>query len=367
MWFFDCRQLPHQFLRWMGVRAEMYSITWIVSNCYIANNTQGAIYSFGVGHQITDNAIAGNGNSGATSVGGLHFTTSAGLGVPENIIVRNNEFDNNWGSHIYHEGTNSLIYQNRFIQDATAGSGGTTFRNTAIAYFSSQTSAACFGNIVRNNSIRFDNATTQTTIGFVVENYSGAYDNAFIDNIWSPSAYAQNTTYVTKYNFPSALERLYAIEKGIQTAGSAQTAYSFGQIVAAKIGTTVNHSSTPSQIKLVGLYNPIIANATTFDDATWTFNAPYSGQLRITSNNIYRPDASAVGKSANLYIYVNGSAYHTQLIPQGFAVSSTQQNYTFDVVMPVSEGDAITMYADVAVGTLSSVSTLTATTTFQML
>ena len=350
-----------------GIRAEIYSITWAVINSYISNNTQGALYSFGRGHKIIDNAVAGNGNSGATSIGGLHFSTSAGLGAPENIIVRNNEFDNNWGSHIYHEGYNSLIYQNRFIQDATAGSGGSDFKNTALVYFSSLTSSACFGNIVRNNSVRFDNATTQTILGFVVQNNAGTYNNAFIDNTWSPSAYAENTSYVTKYSFPSALERLYAVEKGIQTYGSDQTAYSYGQIVTTRVSTTVNHTSTASQIKLVGVYNPTIAGAASFDNSTWTFNAPYSGLLRISSNNRYRPNASAVAQISNLYVYVNGSPYHTQLVPQGFSTDGTSENYSFDVVLPVSSGDEITMYADVAAGELSSVSTSTATTTFQML
>ena len=345
----------------------MYSITWEVMNCYISNNTQGGLYSFGRGHKVTDNAFAGNGNSGATSIGGLHFTTSVGLGAPENIIVRNNEFDNNWGSHIYHEGYNSLIYQNRFIQSATSGLGGTDFRNTALVYFSSLTSSACFGNIVRNNSVRFDNATTQTILGFVVQNNSGTYNNAFIDNSWSPSSYAQNSSYVTKYSLPSALERLYAVEKGIQVRGSDQTAYSYGQVVTTRVSATVNHSSTASQIKLVGVYNPTIDGTASFDNSTWTFNVPYSGLLRVSSNNRYRPNAAAVAQAANLYVYVNGSAYHTQLVPQGFSTDSTLENYSFDVVLPVSSGDTVSLYADVSAGELSSVSTSTATTTFQML
>ena len=350
-----------------GIRADMYSITWDVSKCYIANNSQGGLYSFGRGHMVVDNAFAGNGNSAVTSIGGLHFALSAGLGAPENIIVCNNEFDNNWGSHIYHEGKNTLIYQNRFIQNATAGSGGSTFRNTALVYFSSLTSSACFGNIVRNNSVRFDNATTQTILGFVVLNNSGTYNNSFIDNSWSPSAYAQNTSYVTKYLLPSALERLYAVENGIQTHGSAQTAYSYGQIVTTRVSATVSHTSTPSQIKLTGVYNPTINGVASFDNSTWTFNVPYGGLLKISSNNRYSPTASAVAQSANLYVYVNGSPYHTQLVPQGFSTDSVSENYMFDIVFPVSLGDEITMYADVAAGQLSSRSTTTTTTTFQML
>jgi hypothetical protein len=350
-----------------GINAGMYSITWIITNCYLSNNSQGAISTFGVGHEITNNAITGNGNSGASSVGGIYLTLSAGLGAPENIVVRNNEFDNNWGSHIYCEGINNFIYQNRFIQDATAGTGGTTFRNTALAYFDSTISGACFGNIVRNNSVRFDNATTQTIYGFVVITATGTNDNAFIDNTWSPSAYTNNVSYVTKYYFPTNKDRIYAIENGIQVAGSSQTAYAYGQVVTTYVATTVAHTTPATQIKLVGLYNPNIANAFTFDDATWTFNAPYSGILKVTSNIVYRPSAGAVNSAANVYVYKNGSAYHTQKIPQGFQVSTTDQNYTFDVALAVTKGDAIRLYADVAAGTLSSISNSTSTTTFQML
>jgi hypothetical protein len=350
-----------------GINAGMYSITWIITNCYLSNNSQGAISTFGAGHEITNNAITGNGNSGVTSVGGIYLTLSAGLGAPENVVVRNNEFDNNWGSHIYCEGINNFIYQNRFIQDATAGTGGTQFRNTAIAYFDSTISGACFGNIIRNNSIRFDNATTQTIYGFAVITATGTNDNAFIDNTWSPSAYANNVSYVTKYYFPTNKDRIYAIENGIQVAGSSQTAYAYGQVVVTYVANTVAHTTPATQIKLVGLYNPNIANAFTFDDATWTFNVPYSGILKITSNIVYRPSAGAVNSSANVYVYKNGSAYHTQKIPQGFQVSATDQNYTFDVALAVTKGDAIRLYADVAAGTLSSISSSTATTTFQML
>jgi hypothetical protein len=350
-----------------GINAGMYSITWIVTNCYISNNTQGAISSFGVGHEITNNAIAGNGNSGASSVGGVYLTLSATVAAPENVVIRNNEFDNNWGSHIYCEGVNNFIYQNRFIQDATLGTGGNTFRNTAIAYFDATTSGACFGNITRNNSIRFDNATTQTIYGFAVLTATGVNDNAFIDNTWSPSAYANNVSYVTKYYFPVNKDRIYGIENGIQVAGSSQTAYAYGQVVTANVATTVVHTTPATQIKLVGLYNPNIANTFTFDDATWTFNVPYSGILKVTSNIVYRPSAGAVNSSANVYVYKNGSAYHTQKIPQGFQVSTTDQNYTFDVALAVTKGDAIRLYADVAAGTLSSISNSTSTTTFQML
>jgi hypothetical protein len=350
-----------------GIASDIYSITWIIKNCYLSNNTQGAIYSLGAGHQITDNAIAGNGNSGVSSIGGIHLTTTGSAAAPENVLIRDNEFDNNWGSHIYHEGFNSIIEQNRFIQSGTAGTGGTTFRNAALVYLDATNTSACFNNIIRNNSIRFDDATTQVTQGFVVENATGAYNNAIIDNTWSPSSYANNPAYVTKYYLPAARERLYATEKGIQIAGSNQVAYVYRQVVVTYVGNTVSHTSTPSQIKLVGLYNPNINNTFTFDDATWTFTVPYSGVLKITSNLIYTPTLSAVNSAANIFVYKNGSAYHTQKIPQGFQVASTEQGYTFDVTMLVAVGDTINLYADVAAGILYSTSNLTATTTFEML
>ena len=245
--------------------------------------------------------------------------------------------------------------------------GGTDYRNNDIAIFDPTISSACANNVIRNNSIRFDTPTTQTITVFKVLDVVGAFNNAFIDNEYSPSAYAINPTYVTKYDFPTTKPRMYGVERGIQIAGSDDTAYSYGQVVVTAVGASVGHTSTPSQIKLTGLYNPNISNLFTFDDATWTFTAPYSGQLRITSNNIYRPDAGAVNQVAKIYVYKNGVAYHTQSIPQGFQVSATDQNYTFDVVMSVSLGDDITLFAEVAAGTLTSISSTTSTTTFQML
>ena len=321
----------------------------------------------GVGHQITDNAIVGNGSSAATSEGGLVLTTKTGAGAPENVIVRDNEFDNNWGSHIYHEGYNCWFYQNRFIQDATTGTGGIDYRNSAIMYLDATVSGACFNNLVSNNSVRFDNATTETIYGYAVIDVANTFNNAFVDNTWSPSAYAINPSYVTQYSFPVTRPRLYAVERGIQIAGSDQAPYGFQQTVVTVVGVTVNHTSAPSQIKLVGSYNPVINSTQAFNDSTWTFTVPYYGLLSITSNIIFRPDSSALNQSATIYVYKNGSAYHTQYIPQGFQVTSANQNYTFNVVVPVDAGDTITMYASVAAGGLISRGDATSTTTFQML
>jgi hypothetical protein len=353
-------------LAW-GISAEMYSITWTVKNCYIANNAAGGIYTQGVGHQIIDNAIAGNGNVAVTSIGGIHFDTIAGYGAPENIIVRDNEFDNNWGSHIYHTGYNCQFIQNRFIQSAAAGTGGLTFRNAAIAYFDSTVSQFCTNNVIRNNSIRFDNATTQTIIGFAVLDTVGNKNNAFIDNAWSPNAYQANPTYVTKYSFPSARNRIYGIEEGIQIASSDRIAYQFPQVIVAYTGVSTNHTTPATKIKLQSSYNPNILNAFTFDDSTNTLVAPYNGLLRIASNLLYRPTAGGVNQAVTISVYLNGVAYHSQSIPQGFPNSSVNQNYNFEIVMPVLKNDDITLYAEIAAGTLSSISSTTSTITFQML
>jgi hypothetical protein len=352
-----------------GISAEMYSITWTIRNCYIANNNNGAIYTLGVGHQIIDNAIAGNGNAVATTIGGIHLDTAVGFGAPENVLVRDNEFDNNWGSHIYHTGVNCQFIQNRFIQDATAGTGGTTFRNTALVYFDATVATYCSNNVTRNNSVRFDNATNQTILGFSVVNAYRSVNNAFIDNIWSPSAYQSNPAYVTKYNFPNTVNAIkqYAIEEGLQIASSDKVAYQSPQVVVTYVGTTTDHTTPATKIKLQASYNPNILSTFTFSDATNTFTTPYNGLLRIASNLLCKPTVGGVNQAVTISVYLNGASYHAQSIPQGFSSSAVNQNYNFEIVMPVAKGDAITLYAAVASGNLYTVSGTTSTTTFQML
>lgn len=351
-----------------GIYAGMYSITWIISNCYIVNNALGGIYTLGVGHQIIHNGIAGNGTS-ASTVGGIHLDTTVGYGAPENVIVRDNELDNNWGSHIYHTGVNCQFIQNRFIQDAMAGTGGTVYRNTGLMYLDATISAYCTNNIIRNNSVRFDNATTQTILGFSVVNASRAINNAFIDNVWSPNVYQANPAYVTKYNFPNTANviKQYAVEEGLQVASSDKVVYQFPQVIVAYTATSTNHTTPATKIKLEASYNPNLLGSFTFDNATNTFTAPYNGLLRIASNLVYRPNAGGVNQATTISIYLNGSVYHAQAVPQGFASSTISQNYSFEIVMPVTKADAVTLYAEIASGTLASISGTTSTTTFQML
>ena len=351
-----------------GISAEMYSITWTIRNCYIANNAFGGVYTLGVGHQIIDNAIAGNGTSTSTA-GGIHLDTTVGFGSPENVIVRDNELDNNWGCHIYHTGSNCQFIQNRFIQDATGGTGGVTYRNTAIMYVDPTIPTYCGNNIVRNNSIRFDNATTQTILGFSVLDVFRSINNAFIDNTWSPNAYQSNPAYVTKYDFPSTANaiRQYGIEEGIQIASSNQVVYQSPQVIIAFTAATTSHTTPATKIKLNASYNPNILGSFTFDNATNTYTAPYNGLLRIASNLLYRPTAGGVNQAVTISVYLNGASYHAQSIPQGFSSDVISENYNFELVMPVTKGNAITLYAQVAAGNLYSISDTTSTTLFQML
>lgn len=343
-----------------GIKNDSASNTLIIRQCYIIDNNAGGIYTAGSSHSICDNSIANNGNITTTSIGGVHFAAGPSGFIPHNIQFMRNEMDNNWGSHVYHEGYNSVFSQNRYIQDASLGSGGATYRNAYCVAVAANVSGGAYSNVFRNSLYRFDNPTTQTMLANVVFNDVGAFNNAFIDNIWAPAGYV--ASYITKYYAPGQ-NRNYAVENGIQISGSSQTAYSYGAIALVNIPNTTFIANSPNttQIPFGTIYDP----SNLVNTSTDVFKAPYAGLLRISANIVFY-STSATGQKLYVYVYKNGSAVQTEYIPSAYP-NTSYGSYSFNLTLVVAAGDTISFYTEVASGTINFQSNSNTNFTFQML
>jgi hypothetical protein len=341
-----------------GIYAATFSITFKISRAYIINCTGGGIYTTGSGHEIIDNAIAGNGASGSSTSAGIHIAYGS-VGTPSDVVLRENEMQENWNCHFWIEGYNNLAYQNRFIQDGTTGTGGNTFRNSYCVITDATASGSNINNIFRNNVLRFDNAGSATITSFYVVDASNSYNDAFIDNFFlsSPSG-------LTKYSFPSnaARTQIYAIENGFQVAGQTQQQYSPG-LITVVTATSIDLTTTPVKLTFSPVYDP---QSRWFAYPNYFFVPDYSGVLRIEANFDIRPTTTA-NVPVSLFIYKNGSSVQSFNYPAGFGSLGNDTAISFTHTMLVNAGDQIAIYGQCTSGNNNYNISNGQTITFQML
>lgn len=358
-----------------GIYADTPSLLWSITRCYINSNAGGGIYTGGSGHDISDCAIVGNGNINQTSVGGVWFAyTGGGAGgagvAPHNIVFRSNEMQDNYGSHVFHEGYNCNFAQNRFLSgiDPTTND----FFNNFDVFISGAAAGAAFGNVFRDNTYSFSGATTQTITANYVQETANTYNNQFIDNIWQPTSYVNS--YVTKYAFPVNQVRNYATENGLQVAGVTDGGTTFAPygrnpIAITYVANTVATITTATKLALVSAYNTKNAAGTdVFDAVNYAFIAPCSGYLKITSALVFYPvDVTAQNQEIKVMVYKNGVLDYTRWMFQGLPTQNGKATIPFDITIPAQENDGFTVYASVAAGNLGVVGDTKATVVFQII
>jgi len=336
-----------------GIKADMYSITWLLDSNYIVNNALGGVYSSGTGHQITNNAIAGNGTD-STSVG-LHIAY-AGVGTPHNVYIRDNEMDNNWGTHITLEGYSHIVEQNRFIQDAAQGTGGTDYRNDYCVKIDPTLTgiSQCFVNL---NTFRFDNPGTATLTGIYITPVAGATANQCINNV-----FVSKPATVVAYSFPSARARNFAVEDGLQLSGGNESQYSYGQMTVVTPANTVM-TTAGAKLTFTEVYDP----QTRWFGSTNQFYVPlYSGVLRIDANLVIRHVTTA-DTATTIQIKKNGSVIASFYYPSGFPATGLDYSIAFTHVMKIGAGDQIEIFGVAATASSTYSISGTSTVTFQML
>lgn len=319
-----------------GVRAELFSITWLLYTNYIVNNEAGGVYTTGAGHQFQDNAIAGNGTL-------ANIATSAGIRIaygaestPHNVTIHTSELQDNWGTHLWIEGYDHNIYQNRFLQDGTAGAGATDFRNNYCVYLDATDSGSAFNINVLNNTLRFDNAGAATIIGFNVVDAPNSYNDRFIDNVFTTAPAG-----LTKYNFPTARSFIYGVEDGLQVASSGgQVQYNFPQM------SVVTPLST-----LMTTAGDILNFGVTYDPQTRYFAGgpnmkyvpQYSGLLSIEANLVIKHVTTA-NTPVTITIKKNGVDVIAFNYSNGFPTTGANYAIAFSHMMKIDAGDGIEIW-----------------------
>jgi hypothetical protein len=336
-----------------GVKAEMYSITWLLDSNYIVNNALGGVYTAGTGHQITNNAIAGNGTN-SSSVG--LYIAYAGVGTPHNVYIRDNEMDNNWGMHIALEGYSHIVEQNRFIQDATQGTGGIDYRNDYCIVID-PTLTGLSQCVVNQNTFRFDNPGTATLTAIYIVPVAGATGNQCINNI-----FVTKPANVVTYSFPSSRARNFAVEDGLQLSGGNESQYSYGQMTVVTPASTVMTTA-----------GALLAFTTTYDPQTRWFGSTnqfyvplYSGVLRIDANLLIKHVTTA-NTAVTIQIKQNGSTIASFYYPSGFPATGLDYSIAFTHVMKIGAGDQITIFGVATTASDTFSISGTSSVTFQML
>jgi len=340
-----------------GINNAAYGNSLDCRDSYIVSNESGGIYASGSGHNIALNAVAGNGlAANIATCAGIHIAYN-GEATPHISSIEKNEIQDNWGTQVFLEGYDHFVQQNRFLQDGTAGTGGASFRNTSVLKMDATASGSALDNVVRNNVVRFSNAGSATIKGFYVINAADTYNNAFIDNIFLVAGSG-----LTKYDFPSGRERIYAIENGIQVlASDERVQYSTGQVtVVTPLGTAL--TTSPVKLPASTIYDPL----SRWDDPNDKFVVLYGGVLRIEANMVIKPTTTA-NQAVSLYIYKNGSVNVTYKFPEGFAPLNGETSISFTHTMLVDQADEIEFYGECLTGSATYVANLNQTITFQML
>lgn len=324
-----------------GINAGMFSIIWIIDSCYIVNNLLGGVYTAGSGHSVVNTAIAGNGTNSASV--GLHIA-HAGVGSPHNVHIRDNEMDNNWGCHIKLEGYSHIVEQNRFIQDASQGSGGVNYRNTHCVRIDPTLTgiSACS---VSNNLFRFDNPGVATLICIHAEPVAGSTGNQCINNIFSSSPAS-----VVRYSFPSNRARNFAVEDGQQVAGSDSNKYGYGQL-SVVIPQNLDMTTAGVKLPFLAVYD---TQGRWFTGANQFYVPLYSGVLKISANLLIRHTVTA-NTPVTIQIKKNGVVVQTFTYPSGFPALALDYSISFSHTMLIAAGDQIEIWgvATTASGTFS--------------
>lgn len=342
-----------------GIKAELWSITWNIQTNYIVNNELGGIYTTGSGHQMIGNAVAGNGTeAGASTAAGIHIAYG-GVGTPHNIYIRETELQENWGQHLILEGYNHRVFQNRMLQDGTAGAGGSAFRNTYCVKVDATASGSANNIQMNDNLVRLDNAGSETLTGFYVVNAAGTENVSVTNTIWSSTPVG-----LTKYNFPSVRNRIYATEGGLQLAGSGgQVQYNFNQTTVVTALSTLM-TTAGALLQFDDIYDPLTRWFGGSGDPNQMYVPLFSGVLKIDATLLLRQ--TTTGTAITIAIYKNGSSVQTFEWPNGFP---TTDDYTvsFSHVMKVDGGDEIEIYGISTTAAASYSISGGQTVTFQML
>lgn len=348
-----------------GIRATMWSIKWMIERCYIVNNRLGGISTTGAGHEIKANSIAGNGQDGGTQAAGLHLAYET-AGSPHNANVQSNEFDNNWGTHVWVEGYHHEVHQNRFIQSGKPSQTEDTYRNSQCVRLDVTSTSSATENAVDRNLFRFDAAAAGKKITAIAISAGASVANRCIDNLFAAVDEASHSQKpedvgVTKYDVAPSGVRNLTTESGVQVAGSGPVSYGLGQIAVVKGAFTRLLKVAPTKLP----FAEMIDSGACF--ANDVFTAPYPGFLEIQFNGVFKPIAkAAVG--ARVLVFRNGAQYHAQELPQGFSPLDKPAGCAFGIVLKVAKADAIELWASVDQDdTLYWVSSASATTTFKML
>lgn len=342
-----------------GIRAELWSITWNIQTNYIVSNEGGGIYTTGSGHQIIGNAVAGNGTyANVATAAGIHIAYG-GVGTPHNVFIRETELQENWGAHVILEGYNHKFTQNRLLQDGTSGNGGNTFRNPYGIKLDATASGSAFNIVCDDNLFRFDNAGAATIKGIYVVNASNSYNDVFSNTVWAsvPSG-------LTKYDLPSGRDRIYAIENGLQVAGSGgQTQYNFNQTtVVSPLSTIMTTAGALLQFAVV--YDPLTRWFGGVGSTNQKYVPLYSGVLKINAS--LAVTQSTPGTAVTFSIYKNGSSVQTFTWPNGFPTTGTY-TVAFGHVLKVDAGDSIEIYGTSTTAANTYSSSAGSNVTFQML
>jgi hypothetical protein len=340
-----------------GVKNDAYGNRLELLNNYVVNNEGGGLYLSGSGHNVYDNAIAGNGSAvNIATCAGIHIAYN-GEATPHISSIEKNEIQDNWNTHIFIEGYDHVVQQNRLLQDGTAGTGGNTFRNSSVLKMDATSSGSALDNVVRNNVVRFDNAGSATIKGFHVIDAANTYNNAFIDNIFLSAGSG-----LTKYDFPANRERIYSVEEGLQVfASDERVQYSPGQLtVVTPNGFPLE--TAPVKLPATTIYDPLGR----WDTVNEKFVVLYGGVLRIEANMVINPITTA-NQPVKLYVYKNGSLNATYSFPEGFGPLGSETSVSFTHTLLVDQADEIEFYGECNTASATYVANLNQTITFQML
>jgi hypothetical protein len=212
---------------------------------------------------------------------------------------------------------------------------------------------AAYNNTFRENSYGFSGATTQTITANYVAEDPNVYNNQFLDNTWSPTAYVNS--YVTKYAFPVNQVRNYAIEAGLQVAGVLGGGTTFAPYQTNPIAITYIAATDPTigaAQKLVLVSKFATQNAqgvSVFNGATNAFVAPCTGYLKISASLTFYPvNAAAVNQAIQVMVYKNGVPEYTRYLTAGLPAINSRATLPFDITIDAKETEIFQIYASVA-------------------
>jgi hypothetical protein len=266
-----------------GIRFENSAAQFHLDNCQIQSNLAGGVHGRSLKSEIIGGSVSYNGQAGGSSRG-IQIAANTGL-TPQNWVVRNVEVDRNYNRQVDAVGYNHTFEKVRMI-DAVAGG---SFRCTHQYYFGDGGTTSTFNIVVKEPYFRFDNATSETTVGV----FGSTVDNLSVVN----KHQIGTSSGLTLYDF-TATSRSYAEEKGQIVSSSPGTDNQKRPTVLARIGGTTDIAISDGVETDIPFSSEVSDSHDAYDAGTYEFTAPYTGIVSAKGNVTL--GAYATGKFARI-------------------------------------------------------------------